>query len=80
VCDRGKQRGGIPEALDNGQAGIILRPGQPGELAEVLTTLLSNAKELEKWKALAFNNIEWLSASRVAAETLSIYQEALKLE
>jgi glycosyltransferase involved in cell wall biosynthesis len=72
--------GGIPEALDNGQAGILFRPGQPGELAEVLMSLLTNAKELEKWKALAFNNIEWLSASRVAAETLSIYQEALKLE
>jgi glycosyltransferase involved in cell wall biosynthesis len=70
--------GGIPEALDNGKAGILLPPGQPRELADALAALLHNAQELDKWQTRAVENLEWLSSPRVAAETLGVYQEAIE--
>jgi glycosyltransferase involved in cell wall biosynthesis len=72
--------GGIPEALDNGRAGILLPPGQPRELADALAGLLGDAHELDKWKTRAVENLEWLSAPRVAAETLGVYQDAVDLD
>jgi glycosyltransferase involved in cell wall biosynthesis len=72
--------GGIPEALDNGRAGILLPPGQPRELADALAGLLADTHELDKWQTRAVENLEWLSAPRVAAETLGVYQDAVDLD
>jgi glycosyltransferase involved in cell wall biosynthesis len=72
--------GGIPEALDDGQAGILVPPGQPRELADALQSLLGDAHELDKWQTRAVESLEWLSAQRVAAETLDVYQDAAELD
>jgi glycosyltransferase involved in cell wall biosynthesis len=66
---------GIPEALDGGQAGLLVPPGDSRALAEALARFLSAPKELYKWKGQAQHNLEWLSVARVHEETLAVYRE-----
>ncbi|MCF4968508.1 glycosyltransferase family 4 protein [Nostoc sp. CMAA1605] len=66
---------GIPEALDNGKAGILVPPKDSQSLATALAELLSNPRELSDWKEQAQQNLEWLSAGRVNKETLAVYSE-----
>jgi glycosyltransferase involved in cell wall biosynthesis len=66
---------GIPEALDGGQAGILVPPKDSHALAVSLRQLLSNSKLLNSWKYRSQLNIEWLSVARVHEETLSVYQQ-----
>ena len=67
--------GGIPEALDGGQAGLLVPPADSHALAGALVELLSNPNMLHKWKAQAQHNIGWLTAARVSEETLAVYRE-----
>ncbi|BCL38077.1 glycosyltransferase family 4 protein [Nostoc sp. MS1] len=64
---------GIPEALDNGQAGILVPPKNSQLLANALTDLLGNANLLNHWQEQAQQNLEWLTAGRVNQETLAVY-------
>ena len=66
---------GIPEALDGGQAGILVQPTDTQAISTALAQLLSNPNELQKWKQQASANLEWLSAARVNEETLAVYRE-----
>jgi glycosyltransferase involved in cell wall biosynthesis len=66
---------GIPEALDGGQAGILVPPKDSHALAEALTQLLRNPHLLHKWKNQAQQNLEWLTVGRVNQETLAVYRE-----
>lgn len=68
---------GIPEALDNGQAGILVPPKDSQSLAKELVKLLSNSSQLCEWKNRASQNLEWLNVARVNQEILEIYQEAI---
>jgi glycosyltransferase involved in cell wall biosynthesis len=69
--------GGVREALDDGEAGILLPAGQPRILADTLASLLGNVDELNKWKIRAAKNLNWLMARRAASEALDVYQEAI---
>jgi glycosyltransferase involved in cell wall biosynthesis len=69
---------GIPETLDNRQAGILVPPKDSHALAEALRRLLSDSSELYKWKQMAMQNVERFSVARVQEETLAVYQELLK--
>ncbi|TFI56280.1 glycosyltransferase [Mastigocladus laminosus UU774] len=66
---------GIPEALDNGQAGILVPAKDSNALAAALVKLLSNPDTLEEWKTKAHQNLEWLHIDRVHQETLAVYDE-----
>lgn len=66
---------GIPEALDGGQAGLLVPPADSQALAAALVQLLSDPNVLHKWKAQAQHNLEWLTAARVNEETLEVYRE-----
>jgi glycosyltransferase involved in cell wall biosynthesis len=66
---------GIPEALDKGQAGILVPPTDSNALGAALKQLLSNSAILHKWKKQAQTNLEWLTVSRVHEETLDVYSE-----
>lgn len=66
---------GIPEALDKGQAGILVPPANSNALATALKQLLTDATFLQKWKKQSKNNLEWLAVSRVNQETLEVYRE-----
>jgi glycosyltransferase involved in cell wall biosynthesis len=66
---------GTPEALDGGQAGLLVPPKDSQALAGALTQLLSSSEVLSEWKHRSQNNIEWLSLTRVNEETLNVYRE-----
>lgn len=66
---------GIPEVLEQGQAGLLVPPGDSQALAMTIADLLKNSTKLNYWKAQAQKNITWLQANRVARETLGIYGE-----
>ncbi len=66
---------GIPEALDNGQAGILVPSKDSRLLAEAMEKLLSDDELLQKWKDKAQQNLERFSAARFNQETLAVYRE-----
>lgn len=68
---------GIPEALDNGQAGVLVPPSNREALAAALTQLLQSSEQLQIWKQRAQQNIGWLNVTRVNQETLAVYQDLL---
>jgi glycosyltransferase involved in cell wall biosynthesis len=67
--------GGIPEALDGGQAGVLVPPRRPDLLANALSALLNDTEQREQWRIRARSNLESLSLTRTTAETLEVYQE-----
>lgn len=68
---------GIPEALDGGQAGLLVPPTDSYALAAALAQLLSSPTMLENYKSQAQSNLAWLTASRVNEETLAVYRELI---
>ncbi|WP_071188195.1 glycosyltransferase family 4 protein [Trichormus sp. NMC-1] len=66
---------GIPEALDNGKAGILVPAKDSQALAGELVKLLSNPDTLQEWKYKAKQNLDWLNIARVHEETLAVYRE-----
>ncbi|MFN6565844.1 glycosyltransferase family 4 protein [Dendronalium sp. ChiSLP03b] len=68
---------GIPETLDNRQAGILVPPKDSQTLAAALAHLLSDPKKLSKWKNRAKQNLDRFSAARVNEETLAVYREVI---
>ncbi|MBW4596514.1 MAG: glycosyltransferase family 4 protein [Brasilonema angustatum HA4187-MV1] len=68
---------GIPETLDNAEAGLLVPPKDSHALAQTLTKLLNNPCELDQWKCQAKLNLERFSAARVNEETLATYRELL---
>jgi glycosyltransferase involved in cell wall biosynthesis len=69
---------GIPETLDNRQAGILVPPKNTQTLATALAQLLSNPVQLQYWKNRAKQNLERFSAARVHEETMTVYRELVK--
>jgi glycosyltransferase involved in cell wall biosynthesis len=69
---------GIPETLDDSQAGILVPPKDIPALANTLTQLLSDRQLLDQWKFRAQQNLERFSAARVNEETLTIYRELMR--
>lgn len=66
---------GIPEALDNGQAGILIPVKDSSALADALAKLLSQPHLLQHWQEQAQQNLDWLNVGRVNQETLAVYSE-----
>jgi glycosyltransferase involved in cell wall biosynthesis len=68
---------GIPEALEYGQAGILVPPDNPAVLASALCTLFGRPEEIDLWRARSQHNIDWLGIRRVTGDVLAIYAEVL---
>lgn len=68
---------GIPELLDQGNAGILVPPKNSKALAKELRYLLSNSDELQIWKSRAKSNVEHYNIHRVNQEVLDLYKELL---
>jgi glycosyltransferase involved in cell wall biosynthesis len=66
---------GIPESLDFGQAGILVPPQSPKELASAILLLLQNPDLRRDWQLKARTNIERFSIGRMANEIEGIYRE-----
>jgi glycosyltransferase involved in cell wall biosynthesis len=68
---------GIPEGLDNGQAGVLVPPRNPPALAEAMARLLDDPNEIDLWRRRAASNLDWLRLDRTVDETLHVYDDAL---
>lgn len=68
---------GIPEALDGGQAGLLVPPADSKTLASALEQLLSNSDVLQQWKEQAQHNLDRLNVVRVHQETMMVYEELI---
>jgi len=66
---------GIPEVLDQGNAGILVPPADATAISTTLYTLLTQPDQLHHWQQRAQQNLDWLSVARVNRETLMVYQE-----
>jgi glycosyltransferase involved in cell wall biosynthesis len=69
---------GIPETLDNGEAGLLVPPKDSQTLAKTLAQLLNDPQQMYKWKCRTKQNLERFSAARVNEETLSVYRELIQ--
>ena len=67
---------GIPELLENGNAGILVPARDPTRLSEILCSLVENSETLREWKTKSRFNLEHLRIERVARETLDVYASA----
>ena len=68
---------GIPEALDDGAAGILVPPGEAPALARALNTLLGDRHALENARASAGARLERFTAQRYCDDMEAVYAEAL---
>jgi glycosyltransferase involved in cell wall biosynthesis len=71
---------GISEALDGGQAGLLVPPADSHALATALVKLLSDPNVLHRWKKQAQHNLERLKVARVNEETLTVYGDLTSKE
>lgn len=68
---------GIPQALDFGEAGMLVPPGDVTALAGALDTLLADPAVRAEWAQRAHANIDRLSVSRVSRDYLAIYEQVI---
>ncbi len=73
----GTEVDGIPQLLEQGEAGILVPPRDPPALARALTRLLETPGQIDEWKAKSQLRIEHLTIDRVARETMQVYLSAL---
>lgn len=69
--------GGIRDALDDGAAGTLVRPNDPGMLAEAIDELLADQERLTAGKIAAASNVERFSAKHLSEAMLSLYVRLL---
>lgn len=70
--------GGNAQALEQGQCGLLVEPGQPVELAQSLSRLLSDTGLRDQLAAAASENLYSCSVERMASETLKVYADVLQ--
>jgi glycosyltransferase involved in cell wall biosynthesis len=68
---------GIPEALEQGKAGVLVPAGDPKTLSDRMRVLLENEEERHRLGEAARTNLEWLSAGHMADRMLAVYEGAL---
>jgi glycosyltransferase involved in cell wall biosynthesis len=68
---------GIPELLENGAAGILVRPSAPDELAARMAELFADTAKLQHWRVNSQINLAYLSVRRVAEQTVEVYRECI---
>ena len=68
---------GVAEALDGGNAGILIPPKDATALTDALRQVLNSPAEREKWRTLAPNGIAKFRVDRMASEITAVYAELL---
>jgi glycosyltransferase involved in cell wall biosynthesis len=68
--------GGIPEALDDGIAGVLVPPNNPNVLGETIADLMSDKDRSAEMKARAKRGLDRFTTERVARETLFVYNQS----
>jgi glycosyltransferase involved in cell wall biosynthesis len=69
---------GLPEAVDRGEAGLLVPTGDAAALAGTLRSLLASPEERARWSELARAGLERFDADRMAADTEVVYRELLE--
>jgi glycosyltransferase involved in cell wall biosynthesis len=69
---------GIAEALDGGNAGILVEPRNPPALAEALCRMIGDEAERQEWQQRARHGIANYQVQVMATEVKSVYQELIK--
>ena len=69
---------GIPELLEAGRAGCLFQTGDRRSMARQMQRFLTDEDFRQSWRSAARQNIEWLSAQRVARDTIAVYEELLR--
>jgi glycosyltransferase involved in cell wall biosynthesis len=69
---------GIPELLEEGRAGILVKAKAPEEIAEKLIYLFADPANLANWRQNGQYRIERLKVSRVATESVAVYGEVIR--
>ena len=70
--------GGIPEVLNNGEAGWLIKPCMPEEIAEAIDSLCHNEKLASEFKAKAYHRLfAYYSSKQMAKEYLNIYNRLI---
>lgn len=65
--------GGIPEALDYGEAGILVPPKDPKSMAKEIVRLLSDQRRLSEWKVKASSNTDKFDVEEFSRAYSRIY-------
>ena len=68
---------GIPEALDQGTAGVLVPAGDAVALAAALEQLLDDPSALGRARARALEGLEYFRATRYSEEMEAVYRDAL---
>ncbi|MBZ9793948.1 glycosyltransferase family 4 protein [Rhizobium sp. 3T7] len=68
---------GIPQLLEDGEAGLLVPPRDPAALARMLGHLLEAPERIADWRQKSQFRIERLTIERVARETLEVYYSAM---
>ena len=69
---------GIPEALENGWAGMLVRPRDIAALAGALNSMLRSEEERMEWKSRARKGVEEFCIDRMAREVNEVYGELME--
>ena len=59
-----------------GEAGILVPPKNPGELARAISDLLADKDTLATWRSRSQDKIDFLKIARVSRDTLEVYRSA----
>jgi glycosyltransferase involved in cell wall biosynthesis len=69
--------GGIPDLVDDGRTGILVRPNAPGALAEALEKMIASPELRRRMSDAARVKLGQFTASRVVPQIERIYEVAL---
>lgn len=69
---------GIPEALDEGRAGLLVPPQNVPALADALCRLLGDERERQAWGHRASQGVEAFRVELMAAEVQAVYCELVR--
>ncbi len=69
---------GIPQLLENGDAGILVPAHDPLAIANALLDLLGAPDSIDLWKSRSQIGIEKLHIDRVVRQTFDVYSAAIK--
>jgi glycosyltransferase involved in cell wall biosynthesis len=69
---------GIPEALENGRAGMLVPPRDVVALAEALGRMLHSDETRSEWKKRASEGVEQFTIDHMAREVNAVYDELIE--
>ncbi|MGU3432711.1 glycosyltransferase family 4 protein [Actinomycetes bacterium M1A6_2h] len=70
---------GIPEALDGGDAGLLVEPEDPVALSEAISSIVSNDVVSDDLRLRSSQGLERFTVDRMAASYMNIYESGISV-